>query len=144
MFLYCQGSLFFQTWETEESYRNAIFINLVFTECYTSYCLVYLISFLLRHDLAQHFTTGILRKAGPGPSQVACLPGSIASITWELVNAAPPETYWITLLRWGPAFWVLSGSPELEKHCLRYLPQEKKVRGSHTCGKCCISIHRAH
>lgn len=59
---------------------------------------------------------------------MACLPGSIASITWELVNAAPPETYWIRL-GWGPAFWVLSGSPKLEKHCLDTYPRRRKFMG---------------
>lgn len=61
-----QRQFIFQTWETGEIYRNAIFINLVFTECYTPYCLVYHISFLLRHDPAQDFTTWILRKPTTG------------------------------------------------------------------------------
>lgn len=73
-------------------------------------CFVTLV-FLLRHDLAQHLAVGIPRKAGT------------VRLTWELAGAffAPPGALLgQDLWGWGPAVCVLPGSPELEKHCLRY------------------------
>lgn len=139
MFLYCKGSLFSRH-EQPMIYRNDIFNNLVLTEFYASYCLVYHISFLLRRDLAQRFPVRILRKAGTGLPSVARLPGSNSTyplpggLRMQILRSPRPKNLW----HWGLACCVLSGSLELEKRCLRYLPQEKGGHQSNALGKFCI------
>lgn len=53
---------------------------------------------------------------------------------------APTQPCWIGVWGEGPAgILCLSGSPELEEHCLRYLPQEKRLPWPSTPGKRCLS-----
>lgn len=69
----------------------------------------------------QHFMVGVLRKAG-----VVLLSGGPAPREHQPhlavgADSGPhPQTYWLSISGGGPAFCVLSGSPELGKCCWRY------------------------
>lgn len=138
MFLYCKGSFSSKHKKTGEISRNAIFINL-FLQNFRLLCAYFITSVSSwGTTLPSSSQRGVCGRPQQGPLQAAL--ASPASLLMPVL--CPNPTLLGRCLGRGPSILCSAGSPELEEHCLRCLPQEKRLPWPSTLGKRCLRHSR--